>query len=130
MPNCGGLKYLPKAQVDHLQIGVLGYSEEVLLFRLEYIFAMTELTSKSLRAEAWSSPVSPVLVWSFLSYHLAHVNLKLKYDEGNSCFLFHVLFRRLCDRQPTALQRGKVFLIFDETGVHAYDGDAEENPVI
>jgi hypothetical protein len=49
VPNCGGLKYLPKAQVDHLQMGVLDYPEEVLLICKEYIFAMNNLTSKSLR---------------------------------------------------------------------------------
>ena len=49
VPDCEGLKYLPKAQVDHLQIGYLGYLEEVLLIRKEHIFAMNNLTSKSLR---------------------------------------------------------------------------------
>jgi len=50
VPDCEGLKYLPKAQVDHLQIGVLGYPEEVLLIRKEYIFALNNLILKSLRA--------------------------------------------------------------------------------
>jgi hypothetical protein len=48
VPDCEGLKYLPKAQLDHLQIGFLGYPEQVLLIREEYIFAMNHLTSKSL----------------------------------------------------------------------------------
>jgi hypothetical protein len=36
----------------------------------------------------------------------------------------------LCERQPTALQRSEVFLIFDETGVHAHDINGEESGAI
>jgi hypothetical protein len=48
VPNCEGMKYLPAAQVDYLQIKHLGYPEQVLLIRTEYILSMNKFTSKSL----------------------------------------------------------------------------------
>ena len=133
VPNFEGVKYLPKAQVDHLQLGILGYPEQVLLIRKEYIFSMNDLTSKSLckgrgvvvtgQPGIWYGPIS-----ANGHDHLAHISVK--YDEGKSCFLFYVLLHRLCGRQPTALQRGQNFVIFDETGVHVHDNDDKEGPVI
>jgi hypothetical protein len=48
MADCGGLGYIPEAQVNELGLQDLGYNEKVLLVRHEYISAFDHLTSLSL----------------------------------------------------------------------------------
>jgi hypothetical protein len=37
------------------------------------------------------------------------------------CFLFYILRRRLCERRPTALDPGNIFILFDDDRVQAHD---------
>lgn len=48
MSDCGGLEYIPEAQVNELGLQDLGHNEKVLLVRHEYISAFDHLTSLSL----------------------------------------------------------------------------------
>jgi hypothetical protein len=47
VPNTNDLKYLPKASVDDMQLKALGYREDVLLIRDEYLILFDELVIKS-----------------------------------------------------------------------------------
>ena len=47
VPGCKGLKYLPDTKVDDLQLHTLGYNEQVLLVRKEYLIALDALNMKS-----------------------------------------------------------------------------------
>ena len=50
VPNSKGLKYLPRTEVDNLELHSLGYSENVLLVRKEYLTTMNILNTKSWKA--------------------------------------------------------------------------------
>jgi hypothetical protein len=50
VPNSKELKYLPKAEVDNLELRSLGYFENVLLVRKEYLTTMDILNTKSWKA--------------------------------------------------------------------------------
>jgi hypothetical protein len=47
VPNSKELRYLPKTEVDSLELRALGYSENVLLVRKEYLTTMNILNTKS-----------------------------------------------------------------------------------
>jgi hypothetical protein len=47
VPNNKELRYLPKSEVDNLELHSLGYFEDVLLIRKEYLTIMNVLNTKS-----------------------------------------------------------------------------------
>lgn len=47
VPCCNGLKYIPRTQINELQLPSLGFIEDVLLVREEYLIAWDALNRKS-----------------------------------------------------------------------------------
>ncbi|KAI0245653.1 hypothetical protein BJV78DRAFT_1287359 [Lactifluus subvellereus] len=100
VPNGNGLKYVPRSQVEDLELHHLEYPEYALLIRKEYIFAFDELETRPRKGGVVVSGQPGI---------------------GKSTFLFYALFRRLSTQKPTALQMSTCFIVFKDTGVKVYD---------
>ncbi|KAI0245655.1 hypothetical protein BJV78DRAFT_1287361 [Lactifluus subvellereus] len=102
VPNGDGLKYVPRSQVNNLELHHLEYKEYALLIRKEYIFAFDALETRP------REKIGGVVVSG-------------QPGIGKSTFLFYALFRRLCAKKPTALQMSTCFVVFKDTGVKVHD---------
>ena len=126
------LKYVPATHIRDLGLRHLGFPEDVLLIRHEYISALEELTSRSsdqARGDGVYVTGHPGIgmAWSLYATVFSHHHP----DPGKSCFLFYVLLVRLSGGQPTALQTSEnTFVVFKVTGAEVRDVSARGPDVI
>lgn len=117
--GCKGLKYLPNTKVDELQLHTLGYNEEVLLVREEYLIALGALGIKSGTGGGMVITGQPGIGMEFLWATV--IWLTSLYIAGKTFFLYYTLLYCLSSGKPTAFQCGHMFLLFDQSGVNEYD---------
>ncbi|KAH9177660.1 hypothetical protein EDB89DRAFT_2064625 [Lactarius sanguifluus] len=97
-------KYVPKTRIDHLKMRELGYKEtRGLLVRPEYNVTFDVLQQDHSIAEDCGG----VIVTG-------------QPGIGKTCFLYYLLFRRLSERRPVALEQPEFFILFHEGGVYRY----------
>jgi hypothetical protein len=120
VPDCSE-KYVSQTKIAQLQLNKLGYCENALLIREEYITAINMLEGPFQPFNAvviTGQPGIGVLCSSFLSFPHYHLNM---INTGKSCFLYYVLLHRLCSGKCTAFQVPGSFIVFEESGARMYD---------
>ncbi|KAH9031310.1 hypothetical protein EDB85DRAFT_1959196 [Lactarius pseudohatsudake] len=102
-------KYVPKTRIDHLKMRELGYNEiSGLLVRPEYDVAFSMLKKDHETARYCGGAV-----------------VTGQPGIGKTCFLYYLLFRRLSERKPVALEQFDFFILFHEGGVYRYPLNAD-----
>ncbi|KAH9000060.1 hypothetical protein EDB92DRAFT_460114 [Lactarius akahatsu] len=101
--------YVPKTHIDHLKMSELGYNEtRGLLVRPEYDVAFGVLQQDHETVEDCGGVV-----------------VTGQPGIGKTCFLYYLLFRRLSERRPVALEQRDFFILFHEGGVYRYPLNAD-----
>ncbi|KAH9010689.1 hypothetical protein EDB84DRAFT_1570276 [Lactarius hengduanensis] len=107
----GTWKYVPKTRIDDLKMSELGYNEtRGLLVRPEYDVAFGMLQQAH---DHWTPE------------DCGGVVVTGQPGIGKTCFLYYLLFRRLSERRPVALEQPKFFILFHEGGVYRYSLNAD-----
>jgi hypothetical protein len=116
-------QYVPKKWIDFLEMWKLGCRERNgLLVRPEYDAALKMETFDYEKAKnqncggviVTGQPGIGALSLLFIENRFLNAN------TGKSCFLYYVLFRRLCEKKPVALELSDHYLVFQDDGVYIH----------
>ncbi|KAH9031315.1 hypothetical protein EDB85DRAFT_1959228 [Lactarius pseudohatsudake] len=96
--------YVPKTHINHLKMRELGYNEtRGLLFWPEFDVAFGMLKKDHETARDCGGAV-----------------VTGQPGIGKTCFLYYLLFHRLSERKPVAIEQRDFFILFHEGGVYRY----------